>query len=231
MRALVATLVALCCTAPAALANPVPADELSLLSGASAFERLCTDCHGWDPSRQYESLYDEDPVDAPDPLFDTDGDEEAEPDLLVLEEEEDDDWPEWADPLPEDLEDEEADLRASLLGDLTSAIDDAYLDDEYAYDWDREEAAPEVAADDELAPLEEVFGENRDGTLERAPGATDLTDPDSFVYGTTEMDLFFNIANGTGPGMPGSMDQLGSEAEVWNLVNYIRSLWGEDWVD
>ena len=196
MRALAAALVALCCATPATLANPVPADELSLLNGADAFERLCTECHGWDPSQQYESLYDEAPVDAPDPLFDPDEDEGAEPEPLLLAEDEDDDWPEWADPLPEDLE----------------------------------EAEP-VAQTEELAPLEEVFGENGDGTLDRAPGATDLTDPESFLYGTTEMDLFFNIANGTGPGMPGFMDQLGSETQLWNLVNYIRSLWGDDWVD
>ena len=29
--------------------------------------------------------------------------------------------------------------------------------------------------------------------------------------------------------MPGWRTELGSDEAIWDLVNYIRSLWGEEW--
>jgi len=213
-------------------ANPVPADELSLLNGADHFARHCTRCHGWNPSEQYDSLYGDDPIAGPDPLLDIA--EEApqdDPDLLPEAIEEDvDDWPEWAGPPPEEEIDYE-DERQTILNDLNSAIDAHYADESepWGYEVYREERVD--TGGDELPSIAEVFGEDADGDGLRAPGATDLTDPDSFVYGTSETDLFANIANGTGPSMPGFLGELGGEDAVWDLVNYIRSLWGEDWID
>lgn len=207
---------------PAALANPVPADELSLLSGADAFERYCTECHGWDPSEQYQALYGDDPIDEPDPLFEPPPRAEPTgPDFTAPDEV--DDWPEWAGPPPEET-DEDAQLRADILNDLVGAIDEVY----------DEEPAPDGWAVPAQEPqsVEELFGEETDSELARSmAGATDLTDPVSFIYGTTETDLFFNIAHGTGVGMPGFREELGSDEAVWDLVNYIRSLWPEGWTD
>lgn len=214
---------------PAALANPVPADELSLLSGADAFERYCTECHGWEPSEQYQALYGEDPIDEPDPLFEPPPEtERTEPDFAVPDA--DDDWPEWAGPPPEEI-DEEAQLREDVLNDLAGAIDGVYGEEPEPDGW----TVPEdesIAAEEEFQSVEEVFAAGTDRELARSmTGATDLTDPTSYIYGTTETDLFYNIADGTGVGMPGFREELGSDEAVWDLINYIRSLWPEDWTD
>ncbi|MEZ5570007.1 MAG: hypothetical protein R3E54_16995 [Halioglobus sp.] len=209
-----------------ALGSVVPDDEISLLNGAENFERYCTECHGWKPSEQYESLYGEDPIDEPDPLF-------AEkavvaPDNTLPEPEPLDDWPKWAGPPPAE-DDPAADVRLDVLSDLVSAIDDVYEED--ADDsWRLTSDDPVEAADDALDALEDALSDDLDEEpeLARAPGATDLTDPDNYLLGTSEADLYYHIANGTGSGMPGFLPRLGSEEAVWDLVNYIRSLWGED---
>ncbi|MDZ7784288.1 MAG: hypothetical protein U5K56_15570 [Halioglobus sp.] len=215
--------------APAALANPVPADELSLLNGADAFERYCTECHGWDPSEQYQALYGEDPIDEPDPLFESSPEaERTEPGFAAPDA--DDDWPEWAGPPPEE-NDEEAQFREDVLNDLAGAIDGVYGEELEPDGWAVLEDES-LAGEDELPSVEEVFAAGTDSELARSTtGATDLTDPTSYIYGTTETDLFFNIAHGTGVGMPGFREELGSDAAVWDLVNYIRSLWPGDWTD
>jgi len=223
---LVAAAVAVYFAMPAP-ANPVPADDLSLLNGAELFERHCTACHGWDPAEQYQSLYGEDPIEGPDPLLSiTEPEEEIDPTEFVPEEP--DDWPEWAGPPPE-VEDPERDIKMSVLTDLTGAIDEVYADENETYGWDTY-ADEEPGGDDELSAAER-FGDDPTGEQTRSPGATDLTDPQSFIYGTTETDLYFNIINGTGASMPGFRDEIGSEEAVWDLVNYIRSLWDEDWID
>ena len=214
---------------PAALANPVPADELSLLNGADAFERYCTECHGWDPAEQYQALYSEDPIDESDPLFEPSPEaERTEPDFAVPDA--DDDWPEWAGPPPEES-DEEAQFREDVLNDLAGAIDDVYGEELEPDGW----AVPEdesFAGEDAMDSAGQLYGAGADSELARSTtGATDLTDPASYIYGTTETDLFFNIAHGTGATMPGFREELGSDAAVWDLVNYIRSLWPEGWTD
>ena len=42
--------------------------------------------------------------------------------------------------------------------------------------------------------------------------------------------MFNSIANGTGESMPGWRIELGSDESIWDLVNYIRSFWSEDWL-
>lgn len=217
----------------AARANPVPADDVSLLNGAESFERYCTECHGWDPSEQYQELYGEDPVEGLDPAAQMRREAELEAELAAAEAlaAQEDDWPDWAGP-PPDVEDEDADLKAAMLNDLASAIDDVYGDEEgpYGYEVLEQEILEDVEAT-ELGMEEDVFGEEPDAELARVPGATDLAAPDDYLYGTSETDLFRNIAYGTGSSMPGFLSRLGSEEAVWDLVNYIRSLWGEDWED
>jgi len=40
--------------------------------------------------------------------------------------------------------------------------------------------------------------------------------------------MFRSISEGAGVGMPPWKSQLKSEQEIWDLVNFIRSLWAEE---
>src|SRR5215471_11384005 len=57
--------------------------------------------------------------------------------------------------------------------------------------------------------------------------ATDLTSPKLWRNGTTEGEIFKNIRDGAGTGMPPFKFQIHQDEDLWNLVNYIRSLWPE----
>ena len=212
---------------------------MSLLNGAAHFERYCTECHGWNPADQYTDPYDEDQLEGDDPLLELQSlsgpeDEDDKPkDLEQLLEEADqyDDWPEWADPRPQKTKSEEEELEAAILDDLLSAIDKVYEEEDEPYGWNVIEDNYGGEEDEDEGRFAGSLEDGLKNELERKPGATDLLDPDSFAYGTTEVELFYNIAEGTGPAMPGFRKALGEEEAVWDLINYIRSLWGEDWVD
>ena len=57
--------------------------------------------------------------------------------------------------------------------------------------------------------------------------ATDLTSPDLYKSGSSEGEIFRSIRDGAGDQMPAFQSQLASETDIWNLVNFIRSLWPE----
>jgi mono/diheme cytochrome c family protein len=57
--------------------------------------------------------------------------------------------------------------------------------------------------------------------------ATDLTSPKAYKSGTSEGEIFRSIRDGAGETMPPFETQLGRD-DMWNLVNFIRSLWPED---
>ncbi len=57
--------------------------------------------------------------------------------------------------------------------------------------------------------------------------ATDLTSPGSFKSGTSEGEIFRSIRDGAGETMPPFKTQISGDADLWHLVNYIRSLWPE----
>jgi mono/diheme cytochrome c family protein len=57
--------------------------------------------------------------------------------------------------------------------------------------------------------------------------ATDLTSPSLYKSGTSEGEIFRSIRDGAGDQMPAFKSQLASETDIWNLVNFIRSLWPE----
>ncbi|HEX5230328.1 MAG TPA: cytochrome c [Bryobacteraceae bacterium] len=57
--------------------------------------------------------------------------------------------------------------------------------------------------------------------------ATDLTTPALYKSGSTEGEIFRSIRDGAGDQMPAFKSQLSSETDIWNLVNFIRSLWPE----
>lgn len=56
--------------------------------------------------------------------------------------------------------------------------------------------------------------------------ATDLTSPQVWKSGTSEGAIFRSIRDGAGEGMPAFKADI-SQEDIWNLVNFIRSLWPE----
>ena len=57
--------------------------------------------------------------------------------------------------------------------------------------------------------------------------ATDLTTPSLYKSGTSDGEIFRSIRDGAGDQMPAFKSQLSGETDIWNLVNFIRSLWPE----
>jgi mono/diheme cytochrome c family protein len=70
-------------------------------------------------------------------------------------------------------------------------------------------------------------GENGKAEGSLIADATDLTTPSLYKSGTTEGEIFRSIRDGAGDQMPAFGSQLGGETDIWNLVNFIRSLWPE----
>lgn len=56
---------------------------------------------------------------------------------------------------------------------------------------------------------------------------TDLTNPQVWVNGTSEGEIFRSIRDGVS-GMPSFRQEIGDTEKTWNLVNFIRSLWPAD---
>jgi mono/diheme cytochrome c family protein len=70
-------------------------------------------------------------------------------------------------------------------------------------------------------------GEDGKAELALVAEATDLTAPKLYKNGTTEGEIFKSIRDGAGVQMPPFKDQLTKDEEIWNLVNFIRSIWPE----
>jgi mono/diheme cytochrome c family protein len=70
-------------------------------------------------------------------------------------------------------------------------------------------------------------GENGKAEGSLIADATDLTTPSLYKSGASEGEIFRSIRDGAGDQMPAFKSQLGSETDIWNLVNFIRSLWPE----
>jgi cbb3-type cytochrome c oxidase subunit III len=70
-------------------------------------------------------------------------------------------------------------------------------------------------------------GENGKAEGSLVADATDLTSPQLYKSGTSEGEIFHSIRDGAGDQMPAFKSQLDSETDIWNLVNFVRSLWPE----
>jgi len=70
-------------------------------------------------------------------------------------------------------------------------------------------------------------GENGKAEGSLVADATDLTSPQLYKSGTSESEIFHSVRDGAGDQMPSFKSQLDSETDIWNLVNFIRSLWPE----
>ena len=57
--------------------------------------------------------------------------------------------------------------------------------------------------------------------------ATDLTFPEDYYNGNAPQDIFRSIKQGAGVGMPPFAMQIKDDNDIWNLVNFIRSLWSD----
>ncbi|MBV9768568.1 MAG: c-type cytochrome [Bryobacterales bacterium] len=70
-------------------------------------------------------------------------------------------------------------------------------------------------------------GENGKAEGSLVADATDLTSPQLYKSGSSEGEIFRSIRDGAGDQMPAFKSQLDTENDIWNLVNFIRSLWPE----
>ena len=70
-------------------------------------------------------------------------------------------------------------------------------------------------------------GENGKAEGSLIADATDLTTPSLYKSGSSEGEIFHSVRDGAGDQMPAFKSQLDSETDIWNLVNFIRSLWPE----
>ena len=74
----------------------------------------------------------------------------------------------------------------------------------------------------------ECHGSDGRAQMDVISDATDLTDPDAYYNGSTLQDMYSSIAQGAGVGMPPFQAELKTEEAIWDLVNFIRSLWSEE---
>jgi|ERR1051326_7554520 mono/diheme cytochrome c family protein len=70
-------------------------------------------------------------------------------------------------------------------------------------------------------------GADGKATLDVMGDATDLTSPKTWKNGTTDGEIFHSIRDGQNATMPAFKTQLHQEEDIWNLVNFIHSLWPE----
>ena len=206
------------------LANSVPVDELSLSNGAYLYDLYCSECHGVNTSEQgygpnagNETEQEYDFSELIDIAQDTNS-----PKTEATH----DSWPDWVKYPKEQGRENEFAARSEILNEITQVIDEAYgIEPEQA----ETEIEIEIEADFAEATEYEQSTDST-GVFDPIPGVTNLADPQSYFYGYSEDEMFNSIANGTGESMPGWRIELGSDESIWDLVNYIRSFWSEDWL-
>jgi mono/diheme cytochrome c family protein len=71
-------------------------------------------------------------------------------------------------------------------------------------------------------------GSDGKALIEVVANATDLTNPKMWKNGTEEGQIFRSIRDGAGVAMPAFKGQIAQEQDVWNIVNFIHSLWPQD---
>lgn len=70
-------------------------------------------------------------------------------------------------------------------------------------------------------------GADAKATVDVMGDATDLTSPRTWKNGTTDGEIFRSIRDGENASMPAFKTQLHQESDIWDLVNFIHSLWPE----
>lgn len=74
----------------------------------------------------------------------------------------------------------------------------------------------------------ECHGADGKAQVDVIADATDLTEPDAYYSGTSEGEIFHSIRDGAGVAMPPLSFQIKEEADIWHLVNFVRSLWPDE---
>jgi mono/diheme cytochrome c family protein len=215
-------------TAARVLADYDMADEQSLANGAQLYEVFCGDCHGIRAAIGYGQLYATDDPGAVDDEYDKliEIVEQEETAQLIVVPEEEFEWPEWAE-RPDPNAEQPLDEKTELMNTLTAVIDDVH--------GIKGSATPQNSGSNSADSFGELLDEQPaeagpPGGFEPLPGVTNLADPSSYFYGTSEEEVFESIAEGTGEAMPGFRTELGGDEAVMDVVNYIRSFWGEEWL-
>jgi len=115
-------------------------------------------------------------------------------------------------------------LRMVLLGVTASVALCPLADERVAY------GEESVARGRVLYQLHctECHGTDGRARIDVIANATDLTEPDLYLGGSTPEDIHRSIHDGAGVAMPAWRDQLGSGEDVWHLVNFVLSLWPEE---
>ena len=73
----------------------------------------------------------------------------------------------------------------------------------------------------------ECHGYDGKSQIDVIADASDLTEPEYYYHGSTEGEVFRSIRDGAGENMPPYKDEVRNEKDIWNLVNFTRSLWPE----
>jgi mono/diheme cytochrome c family protein len=73
----------------------------------------------------------------------------------------------------------------------------------------------------------ECHGADGKSQVDVIANATDLTNPKAWKSGTSEGEIFRSIRDGAGEAMPPFAEKVSKEEELWDVVNYVRSLWPE----
>jgi len=71
----------------------------------------------------------------------------------------------------------------------------------------------------------ECHGADGKSLVDVVANATDLTQPKAWKSGTSEGEIFRSIRDGAGEAMPPFADKVSKDEDIWNMVNYLRSLW------
>ncbi|HME08023.1 MAG TPA: cytochrome c [Bryobacteraceae bacterium] len=70
-------------------------------------------------------------------------------------------------------------------------------------------------------------GADGKSTVDVVANATDLTAPSGYKSGTSDGEMYRSIRDGQGSSMPSFESQVHSQEDIWQLVNFIHSLWPE----
>lgn len=73
----------------------------------------------------------------------------------------------------------------------------------------------------------ECHGADGKAQIDVIADATDLTQPRLWYSGTSEGEVFRSIRDGAGVSMPPYRTHFESDEQIWDVVNFVRSLWPE----
>jgi mono/diheme cytochrome c family protein len=73
----------------------------------------------------------------------------------------------------------------------------------------------------------ECHGADGKSQVDVIANATDLTNPKAFHSGASAGEIYRSIRDGAGESMPPFAEKVTKEEDLWDMVNYVRSLWPE----